>query len=164
MTKQNQPTGKLQKPKADYKFLTETGTKYKPGKGEVVVIAAYFTESDQVMVSSPPYAENNLGITLTEPSDMPIYQLAKSNNLDNRLRYLYSLLDDFGFRVYALFILGVVEDETFKAFDIYAGVAGQGNFLPDHQVRMFFEQVNIPQAEAKWATTPNTNLNTNRKA
>lgn len=113
-----------------------------------VVTAAYFTETNQFMVTTQDLAKSNLGYEINDVTkDVDLVKIAVNADLEERVKYLHRLMDDFGFRIYAVFVLGVVTGKGFQAFDIYAGVAGQGSFLPAEQVKVFLEQVNIAEVD-----------------
>lgn len=134
-------------PRGEYKFITKTSGSYEVDDLDYLV-AAYFTETNQFMISTRELAQSNVGYAITDATrNVPYVRFAEKRDLSQRVQYLYKLLDDFGFRIYALFVLGTVENGMFKAFDIYAGVAGQGSFLPLDQVKMFLEQTNIAEVE-----------------
>jgi hypothetical protein len=134
------------RPRGEYKFLVEKGPSYLAVSEEDVVVASFFTETNQFMVTNQRLAESNLGYEINDVTqDIALVKTAINADLQERVKFLHHLMDDFGFRIYALFVLGIVDDGVFRAFDIYAGVAGQGSFLPLDQVKMFLEQVNIAE-------------------
>lgn len=113
-----------------------------------VVTAAFFTETNQFMVTTQDLAKSNLGYEINDVTkDVDLVKIAVNADLEERVKYLHRLMDDFGFRIYAVFVLGVVTGKGFQAFDIYAGVAGQGSFLPKEQRSLFLEQVNIAEVD-----------------
>lgn len=134
-------------PKGDYKFIKQASGTYDLVNKDFMM-AAFFTETNEFMVANIDSAIDGLGFVINEATkNVRIVSIAVKFDLQERVKYLHRLMDDFGFRIYALFVLGIADDGVFKAFDIYAGVAGQGQFLPLDQVKMFLEQINIAEVE-----------------
>jgi hypothetical protein len=130
--------GRVSRPRGDYKLLSTTSGTFEVNDDDVLV-TAFFPETQQFVVTDLKLAGKGLAFDLNdENKDNILVRLTKKCDLQNRVTYLYKLLDEFGFRIYAVFVLGVISDEGwFQGFDIYAGVAGEGNFLPTDKVRMF---------------------------
>lgn len=113
---------------------------------EDLIQVGYMSTTMELFVTKPSLTKHKRVIELSEVNhESPYVQAVTKFQLDQKMPYLYQLMDDMGFRIYAVYVIAKfsIEHATFVVQSIYADIPDQGSFIKPEQVAVLSQAIGL---------------------